>query len=224
MESSRPRRSAFKTETKTFQKNVTTPPRDWDIQDRDYIPAVWISCWPCELSKLYPHTYQLCHCAISAFLMSKSCSAAYEILLQKSLTALGGFLVDQKSSGKKRFKTLDDLMERPWRTKEVDRDGEEPAELNSYYHWAYVWFVTGSIASVSVITADVNVNYVCDCRRMRRLTHAAPSWWYTSTVTYTRWFIITRPPSFQWHNLINMRFVCTKLSRPEREIMLCKML
>ena len=39
---------------------------------------------------------------------------------------------------------------------------------------------------------------------------------------HTRWFIITGPHGFQRHNLINMPFLYTKLSRPEREIMLCE--
>jgi len=33
-----------------------------------------------------------------------------------------------------------------------------------------------------------------------------------------------RTPGFQRHNLVNMWFVYTKLSRPQREIMLCKVL
>ena len=33
--SSRPRRD------ETFQKNVSRPPRDRDVQDRDYIPGIW---------------------------------------------------------------------------------------------------------------------------------------------------------------------------------------
>ena len=38
---SRPRRSTFKTETRPrcYKKTLSRPPRDWDVQDRDYIPA-----------------------------------------------------------------------------------------------------------------------------------------------------------------------------------------
>jgi len=36
--------------------------------------------------------------------------------------------------------------------------------------------------------------------------------------------IITGPTGFQRHNLVNMRFAYTILSRPEREIMLCEVL
>jgi len=38
------------------------------------------------------------------------------------------------------------------------------------------------------------------------------------------YMVITGPCSFQRHNLVNMRFVITKLSRPERMIMVCEVL
>ena len=41
---------------------------------------------------------------------------------------------------------------------------------------------------------------------------------------HTHWFIITGPPSFHRHNLMNMQFVYTKLCRLQREIMLCEVL
>jgi len=36
--------------------------------------------------------------------------------------------------------------------------------------------------------------------------------------------IISGSPSFHWHNLVNMQFICTKISQPEQEIMLHEVL
>jgi len=43
-------------------------------------------------------------------------------------------------------------------------------------------------------------------------------------VTYTWRSIITWPPSFWRHNWVNIQFIYAKISRPEREIMLCEVL
>ena len=54
---------------------------------------------------------------------------------------------------------------------------------------------------------------------MHKKDSKLPKW------TVTTWrFIITGPRSFQQRNLVNMRFICTKLCRPERKIMLCDVL
>ena len=42
--------------------------------------------------------------------------------------------------------------------------------------------------------------------------------------TDTRCVIITGTPNFQEQNLVNVRFICTKISRPRHEIMLGEVL
>ena len=61
----------------------------------------------------------------------------------------------------------------------------------------------------------------CCYRRLTVFLYSCDLSW---PITHTRWFIITGPCSFQRHNLVNMQFVYTKLSRPDWEIMLCEVL
>ena len=42
--------------------------------------------------------------------------------------------------------------------------------------------------------------------------------------TYTRCVIITGTPNIQGQNLVNMRFICIKISEPRHEIMLREVL
>ena len=43
-----------------------------------------------------------------------------------------------------------------------------------------------------------------------------------SLITHIHYFIITGPPSYLQHNLVNVQFIYTKCSRPEPEVILCR--
>ena len=47
---------------------------------------------------------------------------------------------------------------------------------------------------------------------------------YDQLSIYARCVIITGTPKFHGQNLVNMRFICTKISGPRHEIMLCEVL